>query len=452
MRVELLGPASVGKSVIVKNIQHLWEDRIAFHDKIKEFIKKAPAGEVVQFVNIFLKNAVFDEYLAHTLSSVAKAEMSFGRKFNVIGYVHDSIIQYAVSERFSSEGNFLLHDDLLLQRCFSFLHVCDDFEEMARQYYEKVPVPEAAIIFRAPVATIMERIGQSGVTKNCHIGLSGEGLRVAVLKSLAICSIAAETLGSRGVDVHFVDASRAVEETSTELNDILSELFLSRAKRPDAPGADSDSDLKARTIETSRSFRRRAGRHYPRTPDVAYCAFTTPNFTVHRSESQRDASVRFRNFGLDEGVLRGKRVLDLGSHIGAMLFQATNYSIAEGLGIEFDYDKVKIAREIAELSQLNNLSFRQGDLDALVAEELGTFDITFALAVEGHLQKPERLYALLGEVTKERLYFEGNMACDVKAVMEILRNVGFSQVEFLGLCSDDIVPGNNRRPMLRAVK
>jgi SAM-dependent methyltransferase len=216
--------------------------------------------------------------------------------------------------------------------------------------------------------------------------------------------------------------------------------------------SDSPADLKDRLLDASRSFRKKEGRHELRTADVFYCSFRTPNFSVSRGESQRDAATRLARFGLTPGDLAGKRVLDLGANVGAMLFELSNHGPAFGLGIEYDAEKVALAQEIAALSGLTSLSFVQGDIDRLDAGDLGAFDIVLALAIEAHVLDADRLYRLLGEVTLDMLCFEGNGGCDVDLVRSKLGEAGFPSVEYLGFCDDDIVPRNNRRPVLVARK
>lgn len=171
-----------------------------------------------------------------------------------------------------------------------------------------------------------------------------------------------------------------------------------------------------------------------------------------RELAQRDARTRIEQFGLTPSEWSGKRVLDLGCNNGAMLFHLTSYGIAGGLGLEFDIDKVNIAEEISQFVGVDYLRFQQGDIDVLEAETLGTFDIVMALAIEAHVNKPEKLFELLGRVTKCVLCFEGNSGCDIDATRERLLACGFRKVEYKGFCTDDVVANNNKRPVLIAWK
>lgn len=161
---------------------------------------------------------------------------------------------------------------------------------------------------------------------------------------------------------------------------------------------------------------------------------------------------RLARFDLVRSQVEGRSVLDLGSNSGAMLFELSNRGIRSGLGIEYDAEKVQLAREIAAASGLRHLEFLQADIDALSAGELGRFDLVLALAIEAHVLQPERLLELLAGITDKVLYFEGNGGCDIEGIARRLLEAGFDGVAHLGMCDDDVEPANNNRPLLKAWK
>lgn len=210
--------------------------------------------------------------------------------------------------------------------------------------------------------------------------------------------------------------------------------------------------LKDELLNACRTFHAERGRHELKQPRI-YCAFQTPALVVARDEAQRDAALRLRRFGIGTAELKGKRVLDLGCNAGAMLFQASQHGVGRGLGLEFDEEKVAIARRIAAFSGLNELEFRAADIDRTEAKDVGgPFDVVFCLAIEAHVKSPDHLYRLLGTVTGELLCFEGNSSTDPAEVERRLRDAGFRDVAFLGVCDDDMRPENNCRPLLVARK
>jgi SAM-dependent methyltransferase len=159
-----------------------------------------------------------------------------------------------------------------------------------------------------------------------------------------------------------------------------------------------------------------------------------------------------QRFGIVPDQVRGRRILDLGCNNGAMLFQLSNYGPARSLGIEYDREKVELAQRIAEFAAIDQLEFRVGDLDQMQATDMGgSFDIVLCLAIEAHVKNPAHLYELLAGVTRGRLYFEANSSTPPGDVRAKLQQAGFSQIEHLGVCDDDIVPRNNRRPLFSAV-
>lgn len=291
--------------------------------------------------------------------------------------------------------------------------------------------------------TILDRIARRATIPNVYQGLDAEALRRTVACCLDLADLAAEALQARGVPVLVLDTRNDLAQSAAGLEEFI-------AAHP--PGGNPSDDLRARLLDASGSFRKKEGRHELRTKNVMYCAFSTPNFTVAPAEAQRDAGKRVAHFGLTAHNVAGKSVLDLGSNTGAMLLQLSNFAPKSGLGIEYDQDKVDLSNEIAAHARISTVRFEQGDLDKLHAAQVGVHDVVLALAIEGHVNHPERLYRFLGEVTGELLCFEGNSNCDMEAARRHLKAAGFTRLVDLGFCDDDRDPRNNRRPQLLARK
>lgn len=211
-------------------------------------------------------------------------------------------------------------------------------------------------------------------------------------------------------------------------------------------------ELKGRLRRACETFATGGKRHVCSARRI-YSSFRLPYFSVEVSEAQRDSESRFRTFGIDRDTVRNKRVLDLGSNIGGIVFELQGYEPAECLGVEYDADKISLATQIAAFNGLHNVSFIHADVDSLKAESIeGPFDVVFCLAIQAHVKKPDRLFRLLSQVTRGVLYFEGNSNSDRQTIEHELTSTGFTRVEYLGFGDDDCITTNNRRPMLRASK
>ena len=212
-----------------------------------------------------------------------------------------------------------------------------------------------------------------------------------------------------------------------------------------------EEDLKMQMRDATLTFRTHTGQHTCQLGRI-YGSFTLPYLSAPKEESQRNSEVRCTQLGLKEEMIRGRSVLDLGSNIGAMLFEMQKYKPGKCLGIEYDGSKVKVASKTAAYNSLNNVSFQVGDIEKLTAADIGRYDIVFCLAVLSHMKDKDRLFRLLSEVTSETLYFEGNSDSDPGYVNSKLLDCGFKKVSDLGFCMDDYLESNNNRPVFVAEK
>jgi 2-polyprenyl-3-methyl-5-hydroxy-6-metoxy-1,4-benzoquinol methylase len=211
-------------------------------------------------------------------------------------------------------------------------------------------------------------------------------------------------------------------------------------------------ELENELRQACQTFKTKKDKHICKAGRI-YSSFQLPFFSVAPDNAQRDSDLRLHAFKIQEQDLLGKNILDLGSNIGGMLFAAQQYGAAQCLGVEYDSDKVLIARKIAAYNGLGNVDFVQADIDELdVSSVNGPFDIVFCLAIDAHVKKRDRLFNLLFKVTGKQLYFEGNNHKHLKIIQESLIKAGFNDVKFLGPSNDDCIPSNNRRPLFSAIK
>ena len=214
-------------------------------------------------------------------------------------------------------------------------------------------------------------------------------------------------------------------------------------------------DMKARLKEVCSTFRtrRNIARCHRTRAQATYGSFELPYFSVLPSEAQRDSSKRLNQFSISRDQIANKSILDIGCNTGSIIFELHKYDPKWCLGLEYDEEKVQVATEIAAYNGLNHVRFMQADVEKIrIGKISGPFDVVFCLALEAHVKDKKRLFSLLGEVTSETLYFEGNGTTNSDMLKSELQAAGFSHVSMLGFCCDDCISDNNIRPLLIARK
>lgn len=451
--VELMGPSGVGKSTILRaalDLRSSGQEWFGPHD-IEANV--TITGSRMQELRDALDHFEPREFVPRCLNIIEASTMVPSQKVSAMVQLRETCRE-AIATRAVSSSHPLVHDELLMHRASTLLLYSEDYENQAAWYFDTVPTPDAVAIIHAKVGTILKRVKERSNNRvNTHYNLDDNALRDVIQRSLRENEIAAERLRARGVIVIDIDAERPVQEQAKRLHSFICSLG-KQGTIVNALGEQSPEvrNLKARLRSSSGSFRKKDGRHKLQHENIIYCAFKTNRIKVDRHEAQRSAPERLVRFGIKESDVKGKSVLDLGCHNGAMLLELSNFNPVKGVGVEYDADKVALARDIASYSELSNLQFEQGDIDKIDPEALGVFDIVFALAIETHVTDAERLYEVLGKVTGQALYFEGNGGCDIDDTERRLLANGFKTVEHIGFCDDDIVSSNNRRPLMVARK
>lgn len=440
--VELLGPSGSGKSSIlsaVKDqlIKNGWLTSDYHADtrltNSSPLYKSCPLDDFGQheFVRLCFEIALRNNWApSQALSAINILRAS----------MHADVVH-----RMRVDGVPLVHDELLLHRAFSFLPRSSSWKEDTGLFFEQVPLPTAAVVVRAGTEENLLRLHGRGFT-NVTRGLSEQGLKEVVERSQAIATLAVHHLRERGLPVLEIDSRQPIQTSARQLL-----AFVQKIR--DEVDLESPQDFLCRQIiQVSGSFHTRGRRHTMRTQGVAYGSFELPGLSLAPDAAQRDTRKRLFQFGITRGDVQDKRILDIGCNTGAILFELTKLGIASGYGVEIDVDKVSIAKQVRNYQRLTQLNFDAVDIETLSVGVLPQFDITFALAVESHLVDKDRFYRLLGEVTRERVYFEANNRADISLIKRKLLEQGFLHIEDRGICVDDRDPLNHNRRLLVAIR
>ena len=84
----------------------------------------------------------------------------------------------------------------------------------------------------------------------------------------------------------------------------------------------------------------------------------------------------------------GLSALDLASHQGWFAIRMAQAGFGRVLGIDARASHVEDSSLMAQIYGLDNLAFRQGDIHALDAAEIGAFDVVLMLGLLYHLENP----------------------------------------------------------------
>lgn len=455
MLIEMVGPSGIGKSTLLT-------------EAVEQEYQCLFSSEADRRGRIFMKNKYYNfsnasyyleekkdkdlaGFLRICMDVAYKCRVETMRVLQVMIMVSNTFKRYIDVRTLEKKGVTVIHDELFLHRACSMFPFVRGWKRYAKKYFKYVPLPDAVIICKAKAETIEERVRDRETGVNSYWGLNRDEILLVIKKMQEIDDMAAELLKKRGAKIFYLDMEGEKEIVQEGFAGIMSELGIEKAL-PIFYEKDDIKRVKAELVETSSNFKTREGHHTLKTEGAIYCSFKTSAITVKREEAQRSAKERLEKFGITKDNIKGKTVLDLGSNNGAMLFEVSNLRIAYGKGIEYDLEKVEIARKIASMSKLHMLEFEQGDIDLLTPERTGYYDVVFSLAIEKHVKNQKHLFRLLASVTRETLYFEGNSKCDIEAVGAELERLGFAQIEYLGFCDDDVRPENNVRPLLVARK
>lgn len=222
MLVELMGPSGVGKSTILK----------AFYEKNEksggpqEPKNSASCGLAHEDLRFFCDFFELDKFLDGVISILSSANMPPTKKMSAIKMVNDTALVFAQQSLMQQVDSFVvdIKDEFFLHRSYAVLLYSSNFLEDAEWYFENVPTPDAAVIFTASVATILERIKQRGKLVNSYLYLSDREVLFMVNRSLEMYDMACDILRKRGVRVFYLDADYDLKGSVRSMSDIIKKL------------------------------------------------------------------------------------------------------------------------------------------------------------------------------------------------------------------------------------
>lgn len=188
---------------------------------------------------------------------------------------------------------------------------------------------------------------------------------------------------------------------------------------------------------------------------LIYSTFDLKHLKVSEIIGQRNIKKRFEQFNINNKIINGKKVLDIGSNIGGILFEIYKMNPQSALGIEYDLEKVQISNKIKSLHNFGTkLNFIQKDVESIdfINNFNETYEVVFCLAVIEHLKDKINFIKKLGQICTEILYFEGNAGTNIDFIINELKKVGFVNIELIGMSKDEKNNNNNNRPLFIAKK
>jgi 2-polyprenyl-3-methyl-5-hydroxy-6-metoxy-1,4-benzoquinol methylase len=182
-----------------------------------------------------------------------------------------------------------------------------------------------------------------------------------------------------------------------------------------------------------------------------YCSFTLPGLDDMRAV--RDTKTRYEDFKVPMS-LEGKTFLDVGSNVGATIFEAARRG-ANVTGVEFRQDRVDLCHRIAQLygtpqagplmmemrehESIGRAKFYVANFNAMHEHENDPWnrpvhDVVWCCSVDTYIDDRAAFYAMLRSLCRETLYFESNVQRGFSELDAIraLKDAGFDEVHYLG--------------------
>lgn len=176
-----------------------------------------------------------------------------------------------------------------------------------------------------------------------------------------------------------------------------------------------------------------------------YASINLPDFEDMRN--LRDTTIRYLDYGIK--TLEGLSLVEFGSNMGALSWEALNLGAVSVRGYEYNTERVEWCNKVAKLYNLD-AEFTHADfnLQQTLTTPTHQGDVVFACSVDEYLTDRDGFARLVANATLDTCYFESNIqdrSQTLKVLHARLINAGFKKVTYHG---DGESGGNARRRKL----
>jgi tRNA (mo5U34)-methyltransferase len=164
---------------------------------------------------------------------------------------------------------------------------------------------------------------------------------------------------------------------------------------------------------------------------------------IHETRAQMMIHVLDGHF---EGQWQNLKCIDLACHQGFFSSKLALKNCKEVLGIDARLEHIEDAKLISEAFALKNLKFSVGDIQKLIPQDLGSFDVTLLFGILYHLENPIGVLRLAQAITTRVCLIETQVAPNLTGIID-WGSYKFTK-EILGCLaivdeSDELNSGNN---------
>jgi SAM-dependent methyltransferase len=191
------------------------------------------------------------------------------------------------------------------------------------------------------------------------------------------------------------------------------------------------------------------GSHYNGWHNRTTYGYHSYNIDEIQIVGQRTPKLRLESFKKHVDF-NGKKVIDFGCNVGAMLHHLTE--IEAGFGLDYDLNCIMAAREIAKTLELQNLQFHVHDFDRMdyrLLKQKIYFkpDVVFLLSLGSWVKSWNKLYEMTHSFNSQ-IILEINNEIEGKSQLDFFKQLGREPKLIVENSLDDTTGNNLRRTYL----